>query len=145
MALNVYVRIKVQVQANDTVDILKAETKDVVDSPENDQRFIFRGQHLHNNDRTLADCNIKTGATIDLVGTTLLRGYSYVFVRLRVHALCWDTLHTLKGTIQRRLRIPRDQQRLHTAHGYALENDHILVSPGILNGAIFTLVVADED
>jgi ubiquitin C len=54
-----------QVDATDTIEIIKSKIQDrVVILPEQ-QKLYFLGKSLEN-DRTLADYNIQTGNTIDL-------------------------------------------------------------------------------
>ena len=111
--------ITLDVDSSDSIEIVKEKIEDKEDIPASYQRLIFAGNQLKDH-RTLADCKIDHGSTLQLV--LRLRGqYMQIFVKTltgKTISLDFDpsdSIESVKQKIEDKEGIPAGYQRLEFA------------------------------
>ena len=140
--------ITLQVQASDTIKIVKSKIQDKEDIPHNQQCLTFDGEELQN-EYTLSHYDIANEFTVDLtvMGQSMqifirivLRTNNYKRITLELEVEPSNTIKTVKHKIQNKASIPPDQQRLIFA-GKILKDELVLSDYKILNKSILYLAL----
>ena len=135
--------ITLEVEASDTIGIVKVKIQDKEGIPPDQQRLMYTGEELED-DHTLDDCNVKEESKLTLV--LRLRGGYRIHVKtltgktITLEVEASDTIGIVKVKIQDKEGIPPDQQRLMYT-GEELEDDHTLDDCNVKEESKLTLVL----
>lgn len=129
----------VQILPEDTVDDLKNRIQKQENIPKANQRLVFQGKPLDNDQKPLRSYGIQDGSTLDLLPMEVIvkdaDGNQFPVV-IQPN----DTVHDLKARIEDQEGIPKEDQHL-SFQGKPLDKDNkSLRSCGIQHGSILDLL-----
>ena len=135
-----------QVQASDTIKIVKSKIQDKEDIPHYQQHLAFYGEQLQD-EYTLSHYNIANESTLDL---TVVGQSMQIFIknvknnkRISLEVEATNTIKIIKHKIQDKESIPPDQQRLAFA-GKILRDEFTLSYYKILRKSILYLALSSR-
>jgi len=134
----------IEVDAMDTIENIKAKIYDKEGLPPDQQRLLFAGKQLDEEQWTLADYQIDNNATLSLV--MRLRGGMCIFVKtlngktITIEVDAEEEVSKIKWKIKDKEGIPPHEQRLIYA-GKQLEDDQKLASYNIQRDSTLHLVI----
>ena len=138
--------ITLQVQASDTIKIVKFRIQDKTDIPHNQQCLTFNGEELQN-EFTLYHCNIVNESTLNL---SVMGQSMQIFIRIvktnkriTLEVEPSNTIKRVKFKIEDQVSIPPDQQTL-TFAGKILKDKFTLSIYKIFNKSILYLALKSQ-
>ncbi|KAJ5077461.1 ubiquitin 13 [Anaeramoeba ignava] len=132
--------ITIEIKPTDTIEFLKQIIFGIENLPICDQRLIFGGKNLNENEKTLKEYNIEKQSTIHIVlrlappnSSTYIKtsyGQSISVYNSCPHCNSGGTINNLKAKIEKKYSIPFENQKLFY-NGNLLENNKKYIDYGM--------------